>query len=198
MQYNDQAAQALYQLADAPRTIRGARNLLSVALQYGNAFLQGQQAAALKPADFFGNEDVLYLMEDAATGEIRVSVLWEWLHKGGIINEDDPETGIQSGESFTRTVFDQLMEEEYDKLLKANDKDVYDSSKNTTLPIAKEIVNACVLSDVKAPWYIDLLNINLNNQDFTTAVERIKRYFETLENKNERITKNLDLQTVQL
>ena len=39
------------------------------------------QAAALKPADFFGNDDVLYLMEDMATGEIRLSILWEWLHK---------------------------------------------------------------------------------------------------------------------
>ena len=41
----------------------------------------GMQAAALKPADFFGNDDVLYLMEDMATGEIRLSILWEWLHK---------------------------------------------------------------------------------------------------------------------
>jgi len=27
-------------------------------------------------ADFFGNDDVLYLMEDMATGEIRLSILW--------------------------------------------------------------------------------------------------------------------------
>ena len=38
-------------------------------------------AAALK-ADFFGDDDQLYLMEDMATGEIRVSILWEWLQKG--------------------------------------------------------------------------------------------------------------------
>ena len=44
--------------------------------QYGNAFGRGYQAAALKPADFFGNDDVLYLMEDMATGEIRLSILW--------------------------------------------------------------------------------------------------------------------------
>ena len=54
--------------------MRGARDLISVGLQYGNAFGQGLQAAALKPADFFGNDDVLYLMEDMATGEIRLSI----------------------------------------------------------------------------------------------------------------------------
>ena len=194
--YDDKAAEELYHLTEAPRTIRGARNLLSVALQYGNAFLQGQQAAALKPADFFGDDDVLYLMEDAATGEIRVSVLWEWLHKGGIINEEDTEIGVRNGDVFTRIIFDQLMEEEYTKLLNANDKDVYNSSKKTTLPIAREIVNACVLSSTKAPWYIDLLNINLNNQDFEKAVHRIKRYFETLEKENKRITHNLDLEMI--
>ena len=46
-------------------------------------------AAALKPADFFGNDDVLYLMEDMATGEIRLSILWEWIHKGATLTADD-------------------------------------------------------------------------------------------------------------
>lgn len=198
LDYTEEASKKLYERIDAPRTIRGARNLLSVALQYGNAFLQGQQAAALKPADFFGNEDVLYLMEDAATGEIRVSVLWEWLHKGGILTEDDPETDIQSGDSFTLDLFEHLLEEEYNKLLEAENRDVYDASKETTLPIARAIVHACVQSDSKAPWYLDLLNLNLNNQDSLLATERITTYFETLKSKNQRITQNLDLQTVQL
>ena len=88
----------------APRTIRGARDLLSVALQYGNAFLQGLQAAALKPADFFGNDDVLYLMEDMATGEIRLSILWEWLHKNAPLTADD-EIGVKAGDPFTRELF---------------------------------------------------------------------------------------------
>ena len=72
--YTQADADGLMLLEPAPRTIRGARDLLSVALQYGNAFGQGLQAAALKPADFFGNDDVLYLMEDMATGEIRLSI----------------------------------------------------------------------------------------------------------------------------
>ena len=87
--YTQADADGLTALEPAPRTIRGARDLLSVALQYGNAFGQGLQAAALKPADFFGNDDVLYLMEDMATGEIRLSILWEWIHKRASLTADD-------------------------------------------------------------------------------------------------------------
>ncbi|HET9703153.1 MAG TPA: hypothetical protein VFP85_03905, partial [Vicinamibacterales bacterium] len=50
--YTDNDAADLVRLEPAARTVRGARDLLSVAMQYGNAFGQGLQAAALKPADF--------------------------------------------------------------------------------------------------------------------------------------------------
>ena len=46
--YTQADADGLMLLEDAPRTIRGARDLLSVGLQYGNAFGQGFQAAALE------------------------------------------------------------------------------------------------------------------------------------------------------
>jgi len=190
--YTDEDAAGLLLLEDAPRTIRGARNLLSVALQYGNAFGQGMQAAALKPADFFGNDDILYLMEDMATGEIRLSILWEWLHKGARLTEDDPETGVKAGDVFTRELFKRLLDEEYDKLLAAKDKDVWDHSKQTTVPIAREIVAAYVGSEVKLPWYIDLLNINLNNHDLETATQRISLYMEAFMRDGTRITENLD------
>src|SRR5215510_12294401 len=98
--YTKADADGLFLLEPAPRTIRGARDLLSVGLQYGNAFGQGMQAAALKPADYFGNEDVLYLMEDAATGEIRLSILWEWLHKGARLTDADAATGVKAGDRF--------------------------------------------------------------------------------------------------
>jgi hypothetical protein len=153
------------QLEPAPRTVRGARDLLSVALQYGNAFGVGMQAAALKPADYFGNDDVLYLMEDMATGEIRLSILWEWLHKNAAFTADDPETGVKTGDRFTADFFKRLLAEEYEKLRKAGNRDVHDSSKNTTLPVAREIVETYVLDATKLPWYVDLLNINLENHD---------------------------------
>lgn len=190
--YTDEDADGLTLLEPAPRTVRGARNLLSVGLQYGNAFGQGFQAAALKPADFFGNDDILYLMEDAATGEIRLSILWEWIHKQAILNEADKETGVKSGDTFTQELFERLLAEEYDKLLKAKDKDVHDDSKPTTLPIAREIVETYVLDDVKTPWYIDLLNINLNNHDLSTAKIRIKQYMDAFKKDGTRITENLD------
>jgi malate synthase len=190
--YTAEDAAGLTLLEPAPRTIRGARNLLSVALQYGNAFGQGLQAAALKPADFFGNDDILYLMEDMATGEIRLSILWEWIHKGAALTEDDAETGLKAGDVFTLEIFERLLEEEYAKLLAADNRDVYDNSKTTTLPIARAIVEAYVNDAVKAPWYIDLLNINLNNHDLATAKERINKYLQAFKNEGVRITENLD------
>jgi malate synthase len=190
--YNQQDADGLVLLEPAPRTVRGARDLLSVALQYGNAFERGFQAAALKPADFFGDDDVLYLMEDMATGEIRVSILWEWLHKGAQLTEDDPDSGAKGGDKFDDALFARLLAEEYEKLLAAGDRDVHDDSKATTLPIAREIVATYVTNPVKLPWYIDLLNLNLNNHDLATARSRIRAYIEAFERDGTRITENLD------
>jgi malate synthase len=190
--YTDADAAGLMLLEPAPRTVRGARDLLSVALQYGNAFGQGFQAAALKPADFFGNDDVLYLMEDMATGEIRLSILWEWLHKGAPLTEDDGATGARAGDPFTVELLERLLTEEYEKLLAADNRDVHDVSKSTTLPITRTIVEAYLRAGVKAPWYIDLLNINLNNHDLGEARNRIRLYMDAFSKDGRRITENLD------
>ena len=192
--YTQADADGLLLIEPAPRTVRGARDLLSVALQYGNAFGQGLQAAALKPADFFGNEDVLYLMEDMATGEIRLSILWEWLHKGARLTEDDSPTGVKAGDQFSPALFARLLDEEYDKLRRASNRDVHDVSKHTTLPIAREIVATYVTAPFKAAWYIDLLNINLDNHDLDEARRRINLYMEAYRTDGTRITRNLDFE----
>jgi malate synthase len=192
LRYDKQDADDLVLLEGGTRSVRGARDLLSVALQYGNAFGQGMQAAALKPADFFGNDDVLYLMEDMATGEIRLSILWEWLHKGGTFNEADAETGVTLGDTLTPALFDRLLNEEYAKLLAASDKDVHAHSKETTLPVARAIVEAYVRSELKAPWYVDLLNLNLETTELSVARERIRAYLDQLAANGTRITRNLD------
>ena len=192
LEYTDEAAKLLMQLQPAPRTVRGARDLISVATQYGNAFGQGMQAAALKPADFFGNDDVLYLMEDMATGEIRLSILWEWLHKAATLTETDEAAGVQAGDLFTEALFTRLLQEEYEKLLRAGDRDVHDDSKTTTLPVAREIVESYVLDPVKLPWYIDLLNITLGVTKLAEGQRRIELLRQTFAGSGQRMTANLD------
>ncbi len=186
-------ADGLTLLEPAPRTVRGARDLLSVALQYGNAFGQGLQAAALKPADYFGDDDVLYLMEDMATGEIRLSILWEWIHKNASLTADD-EIGVKAGDRFTKELYSRLLAEEYEKLRTASNRDVHDVSKNTTLPIAREIVETYVMDDLKLPWYVDLLNINLDNHDLSEARRRIRMLADAFRKDGTRITENLDFE----
>lgn len=192
--YDDAAAAGLLQLDPAPRTIRGARDLISVALQYGNAFGRGFQAAALKPADFFGNDDVLYLMEDMATGEIRLSILWEWVHKGARLTAGDDASGVREGDQFTQGLCVELIAEEYDKLLSAGNRDVHDDSKTSTLPIAREIVEAYIAQPAKLPWYIDLLNITLDAPKPAVARERIKQYVAAFTADGTRVTDNPDFQ----
>jgi malate synthase len=182
--YTSADADGLFLIEPAPRSVRGARDLLSVALQYGNAFLVGLQAAALKPADYFGNDDVLYLMEDMATGEIRLSILWEWLHKNATLTE--------SSERFSAELCKKLLAEEYDKLLKAGNRDVHDDSKKTTLPIAREIVEAYVMDATKLPWYVDLLNICLETRDLTEAKRRIQLLTDAFRKDGTRVTENLN------
>jgi len=190
--YTPADADGLFLLEPAPRTVRGARDLLSVALQYGNAFLAGLQAAALKPADYFGNDDVLYLMEDMATGEIRLSILWEWLHKNASFTGEDDPVGVKAGDRLSPELCQRLLAEEYEKLRNAGNRDVFDTSKNTTLPIAREIVEAYVMDAVKLPWYIDLLNITLETRDLAEAKRRIRLLADAFRKDGTRITENLD------
>ncbi|MBI4264487.1 MAG: malate synthase [Acidobacteria bacterium] len=190
--YEPEDADRLLLLEPAPRTVRGARDLLSVALQYGNAFLQGFQAAALKPADFFDTDDVLYLMEDMATGEIRLSILWEWMHKGAPFTEGDATAHVEAGDVLSPGLFTSLLDEEYEKLLRADDRNVHNDSKTTTLPIARAVVARYVSESAKLPWYVDLLNINLNSHDLAEARRRIDVYVSAFRQQGIRITKNVD------
>ncbi len=96
------------------------------------------------------------------------------------------------GDTFTPELFARLLAEEYDKLLRAGNRDVHDDSKATTLPIAREIVATYVGSAVKPPWYIDLLNLSLDNADLAVARRRIARYLEAFDSDGTRITENLD------
>ncbi len=192
--YTADDAAGLAALEPAPRTVRGARDLLSVGLQYGNAFLRGFQAAALKPADFFGDDDVLYLMEDMATGEIRLSILWEWLHKGAPFTEDDPATGIRAGDALTPDLFARLLDEEHAKLRAADGRDVHDDSKETTLPVARAAVEAYVPAATKPAWYVDLLNLGLDAADPAVERQRAASYLDAIASDGTRLTANPDFE----
>lgn len=77
-------------------TESGFRNNISVSLHYLSDWLKGQGAVAINN-----------LMEDAATCEIARSELWSWVHSG--------EAAFDS-HSITKELFDQLLEEEAQKL----------------------------------------------------------------------------------
>jgi len=130
-----------------------------------------------------------------ATGEIRLSILWEWLHKGAKLTDDEAAVGVKAGDTFTAALFERLLTEEYEKLRRAGNRDVHDDSKDTTLPIAREIVETYVNDPIKLPWYIDLLNINLNNHDLGEAKRRIRLLADAFRKDGTRVTWNLDFDT---
>src|SRR5262249_21182789 len=100
--------------------------------------------------------------------------------------------GVKAGDRFSPGLFRRLLAEEYEKLRNAGSRDVHDASKNTTLPAAPEIVETYVLDDVKLPWYIDLLNINLGTHDLAEAKSRIRLLTDAFRKDGTRITENLD------
>ena len=77
-------------------TEAGLRLNISVALQYMNAWLSGNGAAAINN-----------LMEDAATAEISRSQIWQWIHHGARLDDGRP---------VTRPLYEQLRNEELAKL----------------------------------------------------------------------------------
>jgi malate synthase len=101
---------------------------------------------------------------------------------------------VREGDQFTQGLCVELIAEEYDKLLSASNRDVHDDSKATTLPIAREIVEAYIAQPTKLPWYIDLLNITLDAPKPAAARERIKRYVDAFASDGTRVTDNPDFQ----
>jgi len=77
-------------------TEEGMRLNIRVGIQYLNAWLCGNGAAAIEN-----------LMEDAATAEISRSQLWQWIHKGASLDDGRP---------VTLELYRSLKQEELDKL----------------------------------------------------------------------------------
>ena len=58
---------------------------------------------------------------------------------------------------------------------------MHDDSKDTTLPVAREIVEVYVRDAVKLPWYIDLLNTTLGTHELPRARELPLAFFLRLD-----------------
>ena len=52
------------------------------------------------------------------------------------------------------------------------------------------------MDPMKLPWYIDLLNINLDNHDLTEAKRRIRLLVDAFRKDGTRVTENLDFAKV--
>ena len=89
-------------------------------------------------------------------------------------------------------MFSRLLSEEFVKLQQARNVDVHDDSKTTTLPVGRVIAGAYVRRAQKAPWVVNLLNVNLTVEDVQTARQRTRDFLELFGKEGVRITKNLD------
>lgn len=183
LQYTPEEAAKLTELKSGARTIAELRFLVSVAMQYVNAYLTGRAAAALKGADLFSNPLALFIMEDMATGEGRTKLTRKWMKANGeiteVTDEDRRLLGIDTGARFTHELVRKVVEQEYEKLQKAPDDIVFASSKKVELPIAKMVIEKFLFSDVDLPWLIDLANQGLNETDLSKATKRVDEYIDT-------------------
>ena len=94
-------ADDLLDLAATPgaRTLQGLRTNVEVGITYVAAWLSGNGAAAIH-----------HLMEDAATAEISRSQLWQWTHRGAVLDD---------GTVVDRALVERVVAEEYDALVAA-------------------------------------------------------------------------------
>jgi malate synthase len=99
----------LLDVASTPgdRTLEGLRGNVAVGIQYVHAWLSGNGAAGINN-----------LMEDAATAEISRSQVWQWVHN---------DVTLRSGETVTRALVEDVVEQEYAGLRGRVGSDVFDA-----------------------------------------------------------------------
>jgi malate synthase len=93
-----------FAIAGGKITEEGVRKNIAVALCYLDSWLSGIGAAA-----------IFNLMEDVATAEIARAQLWQWVHHGAVLDD---------GRQITEKLYQQLAQEEVDKLEKLGLKKV--------------------------------------------------------------------------
>jgi malate synthase len=185
--YTAQDFKDLFERPSGKITQKELEDMISVLLQYVNGFLVGMGAVAIKPASEFLNDLVLFLMEDAATAEIRASIIWDWIHKGATFDESEDFPG----QKITSDIVAQLIKKQYQKLLdESNPKNVHPETKTTTLPIAKFIVERYVFNEKKAPWLMYVMNYGLGKPEYEQVIVRINDFFEKYNQTGQPLTHN--------
>ncbi|WP_018130870.1 malate synthase A [Effusibacillus pohliae] len=91
-------------------TEAGLRNNISVGVQYTEAWLRG-----------LGAVPIFNLMEDAATAEISRSQVWQWIHH--------PKGVLDDGRKVTVELFEQILEEELEKIKNTLGEERYNAGK---------------------------------------------------------------------
>ena len=69
---------------------------------------------------------------------------------------------------------------------------MHESSKTTILPISLAIAETYVAQPQKLPWYVDLLNLNLNVSHLNVARDRSRVTPRSFAADGTRVTENLD------
>ena len=123
-------AEDLLQVPQGELTEAGLRNNISVALQYVDAWIQGNGAVAING-----------LMEDAATAEISRSQLWQWIRTGAQLSD---------GREVTEKLYRHCRTDEVAKLL-----DTLARQNSGALDRAVELLDYLVTS----PCFIEFLTV---------------------------------------
>jgi len=101
--------QDLVAIPEGTITEAGIRKNINVGILYIEAWLRGYGAVAL-----------YHLMEDAATAEISRTQVWQWLKN---------EAFLADGRSFNRELFENLFDDEVEKLIREVGEDRLDATK---------------------------------------------------------------------
>ncbi|MFD2915228.1 malate synthase A [Psychroserpens luteus] len=116
--------QDLVEIPQGTVTEAGIRKNINVGILYTEAWLRGHGAVAL-----------YNLMEDAATAEISRTQVWQWLKN---------EVKLEDGRLFTRTLFDDIFDNEVEKIITEIGQD---NIVNTKFKLAIELFNKLVTQE---------------------------------------------------
>ena len=90
--------------------------------------------------------------------------------QGRALTADDEATGAKAGDRFTPSSSTRLLDEEYDKLLaRGQSRRARRLEDTPRCPSRARSSRPTSPTPLKLPWYIDLLNINLDNHDLAEA-----------------------------